>query len=100
MGQPIRLLSTVVAGDVAVFDTDRSVTGQDGAAFAPGTDPAGGFPAALAARIFEADDRVGHVFVASNQVVARRESGWDDAAVEAVGAVITRFFVFYDETIA
>lgn len=96
MGQPIRLLSTVVAGDVAMFSTDRSVTGQAGAAFTRGG--AGeGFPARLAAEVFDADGEVGHVFVASNQVVARRGGGWDDAALEAVGGVITRFFVFYDE---
>lgn len=97
MGQPIRLLSTTVLGDVAMFDTDRSVTGQDGAAFTPGADPAAGFPAALAARIFEADGRIGHVFAASNQVMARRDGGWDEGAVEAIGAVIGRFFVFYPE---
>jgi hypothetical protein len=95
MGQPIQILSTTVVGDVAMFSTDRGVTGQSGDSFARDDDRGDGFPAALAGEVFALDDGIDHVTVASNQVVARRAGGWDDALVERVGSTITGFFVFY-----
>jgi hypothetical protein len=94
MGQPIELTS-IVLGDVAVFDGDRSITGQDGSGFTRAEVGADGVPARLAARLFEADGALEHVFVASSQVVARRSGDWDDEAVAAVSDVIRGFFVFY-----
>jgi hypothetical protein len=96
MGQPIEL-STTVLGDVLLADTDRSVTGQDGTAYASGEEAAADerFPGRLAAALFEIDAAVDSVFVASNQVVARRGGGWDDAAVGAVTRLIEDFFIFY-----
>lgn len=97
MGQPIEV-SSIVLDEVAVFDCDRTITGQDGAAFVPGEvgDPdAGDFAALLARRLFDADPSLDHLFVASNQVVARRPGGWDEASLEVAGGVIRGFFVFY-----
>jgi hypothetical protein len=97
MGQPIEIVGTTRLDDVVMFDTDRSITGQDGSGYgsldeATATED---FPALLAARLFEGVDGVNHVFVASNGVVVRRTGGWDDAAAGAAGEIITDFFIFY-----
>jgi len=96
MGQPIQVLSRTLLETIAIFATDRGVTGQDGFSFSPSDDTGGDFPSLLAGRIFAADDGIEHVFVVSNQVVVRREGGWDDPSLEAIAAVITGFFVYYD----
>ncbi len=98
MGQSIQVASTTV-GDVVIFDTDRSITGQDGVVFTSADEAAAAeeFPAQLASRIFAADSRIDHVYVASNQVVVRRPGGWDDAVRDQVDAVVSDFFLFYPE---
>ena len=100
MGQPITVQSQVV-GNVALYDTDRSITGQDGEGFASADEAQGGdgLPAQLAARIHSSDSGIGYVFVHSNSVSVERDGGWDEPQVDAVGEVIEEFFVFYrDET--
>lgn len=98
MGQPIEVAATRL-GDVVMFDTDRSITGQDGAAFESRetAEADSSFPGQLAARLFVADGGIDHVFVASNQVVVRRSVGWSDDAVDEVGRVISDFFLFYPD---
>lgn len=97
MGQLIEVEAQAI-GEVAVFDSDRSLTGQDGDEFASREEAEGGsdFPAGLAARLF-ADDAVEHVFVMSNGVSVKRAGGWDGPALQAAAAVIRNFFVFYEE---
>ena len=97
MGKQISVSATSVVGEVAVFDTDRSITGQDGTGFASAADAASGetFPARLATRLFDAVPGLSHVFVASSQVVLRRDPGWDPASLQAAGNVVSGFFVFY-----
>jgi hypothetical protein len=99
MGQPIQVDATRL-DDVVVFDTDRSITGQDGAGFgsAAEAEASGTLPAELAGRLFAADGSVNHVFVASNQVVVRRSGGWSDGDVDAASRVISDFFLFYPES--
>jgi len=94
MGQRIDV-AAVLLGEVAVFDGDRSITGQDGSGFARGDELGDGLPARLAGRVFEADPETDHVFVASSQVVVRRSRPWDEAAAENVAGVIRELFVFY-----
>ena len=96
MGQTITVEASVV-GEVAVFDTNRSLTGQDGGEFADAeaAKEAPGFDAELAARLFAADTAVAHVYVLSNALTVRRDGGWDDGAVDRASAVIRDFFVFY-----
>ncbi len=98
MGQLIEVTATVVDGDVVILDTDRSVTGQGGTGYdsaaAAGADER--FPGRLAARIFAFDEAVDHVFVGSNGVVVRRATEWDDAAISAVSATVSEFFLHYD----
>jgi hypothetical protein len=97
MGQPISVSARTI-DDVVVFDTDRSITGQDGAAFASAEEAGarpGWFPAELAARLFAADGAVDHVFVASNQVVVRRRGGWSDDDRDGAAAIVSGFFLHY-----
>lgn len=84
-------------GDAVIFTADRSVTGQAGGSFAPGTDftEEDGFAAKLAARLFAEDDDLDHVWVASNTVVVRRSTGWRPSDIEAAAGVLSDFFVFY-----
>lgn len=93
----MQVFSKTVIDTIAMFSTDRGVTGQAGVSVDRSTEPSDEFPAALAAKILATDDAIDHVFVASNQVAVRRSGGWDDAVLESVSAVITDFFVFYDE---
>lgn len=99
MGQSITVDSRTVDG-FCVFTTDRSLTGQDGARFesveAAATDE--GFPATLAARLFDADESVDHVWVASNDVIVRRTNGWDASAVDSAARTIGDLFRFYPES--
>lgn len=96
MGQRIQVRPTVV-GVAAIFDTDRSITGQDGTSYESAEDAASDdrFPGRLAARLFQAGLGIETVWVASNTVVVTRGDDWDDTAVEAAGGVIEAFFVYY-----
>lgn len=97
MGQLINVEPSVI-DDVVVFDTDRSIAGQDGASYdrSAATDD-GTFPGELAGRLLDADAAIDHVWVASNQAVVRRPGGWDDAAVAATGRLIRELFQFYPD---
>jgi hypothetical protein len=99
MGQPIQIVSSTVVGDVLVIDTDRSVSGQDGAVFGSldETQALDIFPARLARRLFEAMDGLTHVFAASNTVVIGRQGGWDGSTAAVAQDVVKRFFVFYGD---
>ncbi|NNF62977.1 MAG: hypothetical protein HKN07_01850 [Acidimicrobiia bacterium] len=96
MGQIINV-TTQVLDDVALFDADRSITGQDGSAYANEGEAEldTTFPGRLAHRLFGVDSSIGHVFVASNQVVVRRSGGWPPAALKVASETISEFFVFY-----
>lgn len=95
MGQSITVSSMVIS-DVAIFDTDRSITGQDGQSYSSAADGATP-PEQLANRLFAADPAVDHVHVLSNTVSVRREGGWPDAALAAAGEIVSDLFVFYQE---
>ena len=98
MGQTIEVNSTVV-GDAALFDTDRSITGQDGCGFGS-VDVAQSAPTTaglLAVRLFESDADIDHVFTLSNQVTIRRKGGWTEEVTRSAAGVIRDFFVFYEE---
>lgn len=98
MGQAIEVEASAI-GDVAVFDTDRSISGQDGEQFSASDEAEASqtFPGLLARKLFEADDAVGHVFAASNTITVKRNGGWDDASLGAISSVIEDFFLFYRE---
>jgi ferredoxin/flavodoxin---NADP+ reductase len=97
MGQTIEVKATRM-GDVALFDTDRSLTGQDSHSFAgpsSGDDP----PGILANRLFDSDPSVLHVHVLSNTVSIERDGGWDRPSLAAAQRVIANLFVFYDQSV-
>ena len=95
MGQRIVLRTSAVIGDVAIFDTDRTISGQDGESFTSVEAARNGisFSARLAERLFESDDAIDSVFVQSNAVTIRRAGGW--GSTDEAGAVIEGFFEFY-----
>ena len=83
-------------GTVALFSTDRSLTGQDGVSLSPEDEDGADPPHELARRLFDADPLIDHVHVLSNTVAARRRESWDDEAVGRAGDVIANLFVHYD----
>jgi hypothetical protein len=93
VGQAIEVHSTI-HGDVAVFDTDRTFTGQDGRGFTR-AEPDGGFEGLLAKRLLDSDPAVDHVFVQFNVISVRRHGGWDDGSIRRAGEQITDFFLVY-----
>jgi hypothetical protein len=98
MGQPIKV-EAAPHGAVAIYSTDRSITGQDGASYASADEAVADerFPGVLAQRLFEADDKLSSIFMASNQIVVKRGEDWDEAATAAASAVIEDFFLFYPD---
>lgn len=98
MGQTIEIWDADVVGDVLLVSTDRSLTGQDGETYMPGhpIEPGATFPAHLAARLFESDPGIDHVYVMSNVLSVRRREEWDDASVAAARDVVSSFFRFYE----
>jgi hypothetical protein len=98
MGQTIQIWDASVVADVLLVSTDRSLTGQDGETYGPGDsiESGGIFPAQLAARLFESDPSIDHVYVMSNVLSIRRKEGWDDPSVASTREVVASFFLFYE----
>jgi hypothetical protein len=98
VGQPILELDRTTVDDVAIFTLDRNLASMGTVSFDEAPDEADGddFPAILASRIFALDAAINRVYVAANVVQVTRHRGWDDASLDAVGAVITDLFRFYD----
>ena len=98
MGQTIEVKS-VVLGEVALFDTDRTMTGQDGHGFESSAAARAETTTAarLAAALFAGESAINHVFVLSNQVTVRRTGEWSDESVAETAEVIRNFFIFYEE---
>lgn len=97
MGQKIEISSSVTLGDVAVFDTDRSLSGQDGERYRSVDEAANGstYPAGLAGRLFADVDGVTSVYVTSNLVTIERAGGWDEERLDRAASVIREFFAYY-----
>ena len=98
MGQLIEV-EPVVLGDVAIFDTDRSLSGQDGETYttleaAQANDT---FPAMAAAALFEHDSSLASVYVYSNTISVKRAGRWSDEQAADAAEVIRNFLVFYEE---
>lgn len=99
MGQTIQILKTSIVDNVAMFDTDRSLTGQDGHTYATlsEAEAADTFPAQLAAKLFAGDPAVDNVYLFSNVISVARLRGWNDEGQTIAEATIRNFFVVYDE---
>ncbi len=96
MGQSITVESKQI-NDVVLFTTDRVLTGQDGVAYPSAEDAAAGsgFGAQLAARLFESDPAIDHVYVAASEVMVRRNETWDSASIAAAAQTVTDLHRFY-----
>jgi ferredoxin/flavodoxin---NADP+ reductase len=94
MGQLIQVDASPM-GQVALFWTDRSLTGQDGVSLTLDTVDGADPPHDLARRLFAADRLIDHVYVLSNTVSVRRVQTWDNDAVDRAKKVIANLFVHY-----
>jgi hypothetical protein len=86
-------------GNVTIFDTDRSLSGQDGETYTSASEASDfeTFPARLAHALFDHDPALSSVYVYSNTVSVARRSEWTDAAVAEFTEVIRNFLVHYEE---
>ena len=98
MGQTINVSEPTVIGKVALFDTDRSLSGQDGETYRTlgESELSSTFPALLAARLFEVDRLLSNVYVYSNVVSVERPAGWEPDSLAVVSTAVRDFFVIYD----
>jgi hypothetical protein len=94
MGQTVVVNQAVEMGDNLLIDTDRSFTGQDGAALTR-EDPGDAVPGKLARRLFETDPVIDHIYVLQNIVTVRRPGGWDETSRQAVLSVVESFLLYY-----
>lgn len=99
MGQSVNVQAKQIDG-FCIFTTDRVITGQDGSTYASVAEAEGeaGFAAELALRLFGSDSAVDHIYVASSEVVVRRNEGWDEAAIAAASTTITDLYRFYSDS--
>ena len=95
MGQLIGVVATPL-GRVALFDLDRSLTGQDGFSFPEPPDTAHTPSDLVAQRLFAADEHVETVHVLSNSVSVARSGGWDDESLSVATNILSKLFVFYE----
>lgn len=94
MGQRISV-TAIPVGDVAIFDLDRSLTGQDGMLFE--TRPEGdSWTEVLARRLFDSDDQIERVYILSNEVTVTRSSEWEQADLDRAAEVIANLFIFWE----
>ena len=101
MGQTIQITDSVEVDQVLLVSTDRSLTGQDGESFT-GPVSAGAvktFGGQVAARLFDNDSDIDHIYVMSNALSLRRRGGWDQAATATALDTIASFFRFYRDDI-
>ena len=94
MGQLIEVATTRI-GDVAVFDLDRSLTGQEGEVFTyrpDGNAP----PPTLARRLWDQMPEITSVHVVSNAVTVRLETGWTEEALKKASETVAHLFVHYE----
>jgi ferredoxin--NADP+ reductase len=100
MGQPLQVQALSLQ-QVAIFTTDRCLTGQDHELYRSLEEAAARstVPAVLARRLFQLDRAIEHVFVLSNEVVLGRREPWDVEAVDGAAEAIRGLFVFYPQTL-
>ena len=94
MGQRIEVTSTAI-GDTAIFDLDRSLTGQDQVSFSGPPGNTDSPPSLLAYRLFSADPEINHVHTLSNTVSVTREGGWPDDVINSAADKIANLFIHY-----
>ena len=85
-------------GEVVIFDTDRSLSGQEGETFpdAEAAASADTFPARLAVDLFAARPEITSVYVYSNTISVRGPGEWSNEAADACEGAIRNCLVHYD----
>lgn len=97
MGQLIEV-EHLVLGDVALFDTDRSFSGQEGETYSDGATAAASstYPGRVAAALFAAVPSLLSVYVFSNTVSVTRTGGWSTDHLGTAGEVIRNSLIHYE----
>lgn len=94
MGQEISVRA-IRLGTVAIFDLDRSLTGQDPEVYL--RSPAGDSPPErLARQLWDADGQLASVHVLSNTVTVARSEPWTEEVLSDARDILTRLFVYYE----
>ena len=94
MGQEISVRATSL-GDVAIFDLDRSLTGQDPEIFRrppTGDSP----PQRLARRLWNIDGQMASMHVLSNTVTVARTAPWPEELLTEATDIIKGLFLHYE----
>ena len=96
MGQLIEV-DHLVLGDVALFDTDRSFSGQEGETYPDEATASASstVPAKVAAELFAAVPSLLSVYVFSNTVSVSRTGGWSPDHLRTAGEIIRNSLVHY-----
>jgi hypothetical protein len=97
VGQAIVIENTEAVDGSMVVTMNRSLTSQVGEGYDSQADANAGdsFGALLARRIFEVDESIDRIYIASNSVVLKRAGIWDDESVSSVSRAIEDLFLFY-----
>lgn len=97
MGQQIEVHYSLL-GDVALFDTDRSLSGQDGESYTNSETAAGSgtFPGQVAAALLAEVSSIESVYVFSNTISVKRTGGWTTGGAEAAAAILRNALVYYE----
>ncbi len=85
-------------GDVALFDTDRSLSGQEGETF---SDPesakqSGTFPGKVAASLLAGISAIESIYVFSNTISVKRSGGWTVDRLEEAAGIVRNSLIHYE----
>ncbi len=96
MGQLIEV-DHLLLDDVAVFDTDRSLSGQEGETYTLDSAPesSGTFPGLVAGELFGSLPSVVSVYVFSNTISIRSSGAWTSEQVSIATGIIRNSLVHY-----
>jgi hypothetical protein len=97
VGQSIVIESTESIDDSIIVTMNRSLTSQVGEGYDShaAADDSDSFGALLAGRLFDTDDSIERVYVASNILVLKHRGGVEDASLASLSSVIEDLFLFY-----
>lgn len=97
MGQLIEV-DHLLLGETAVFDTDRTFSGQEGESYpdAGAASASGTYPGRVAAALFEEVPSLRSVYVFSNVVSVRKAGGWTGQQADEAAGIIRNALVHYD----
>ena len=96
MGQSIEV-EHLLMGDVAVFDTDRSFSGQEGETYTSAADAAASstYPGQVASELFAVIPSISSVYVFSNTISVKNSEGWNDQQLTSAAGAIRNSLIHY-----